>query len=81
MSITHQQHLALEGMYLKYGPAGIIKSDADEDIGTYWELVRAGYLKNLALLVGNADWHFILTPQGQKYTQTQCKSTTQGDSE
>ena len=65
---THRQHLILEGF--SSGQTNNYKNDSDDDMEDIWELVRAGYLKNLMLLGGNADWKFILTEKAVEYLDT-----------
>lgn len=47
------------------GPAE--KNNDDEDIGKYWELVRAGYLNNFVSIGVMWDWKFMLTDKATEY--------------
>ncbi|CAK0771786.1 hypothetical protein CCP3SC1AL1_580014 [Gammaproteobacteria bacterium] len=62
---THQQHLILEGF--SSGQMNNYRKDNDADMEDIWQLVRTGYLKNLVILSGNADWKFILTENAVEY--------------
>lgn len=61
---TYRQHKVIE--LVQRNGNRIDKFDSDEDIETYWELVRSGYLKNLVRLSG-ADWTFKLTEKAEEY--------------
>ena len=65
---TYRQHLLLEG--LNSGKISERRDNNDSDIEMFWELVRAGYLDNFALLGGNADWRFSLTTKALDYLQS-----------
>ena len=64
---THKQHLLLEEIYDNFGSMGVLKSCDEDDIEIYWELVMAGYLKNLVMLVGKKSWRFVFTENGEQY--------------
>lgn len=61
---TYRQHKVLEKV--QRNGDKIDKFNSDDDIEIYWELVRAGYLKNLVRLSG-ADWTFKLTEKADEY--------------
>jgi predicted transcriptional regulator len=49
---------------------GIFKSDLDNDMDSYWKLVRSGYIKNLISMGRpDIDWKFILTEKGEKFLE------------
>lgn len=60
---TYKQHKLLEEIYLD----GSIALYNNQIIDDYWELVRNGYLKNLASLMVKEDWIFKITEQGEQY--------------
>lgn len=65
---THNQYLVLKEIEDEGSSV-----DADNDnpqIEKYWELVRAGYLKNLVGFLN--DWKFILTEKAEEYLEEQC---------
>lgn len=64
---TYKQHKILENIDTN----GCVYATGEEDnIELYWELVRSGYLKNLAIVGGIADWKFILAEKGEAYLQS-----------
>lgn len=49
---------------------GIFKKNSDNDMDSYWKLVRGGYLKNLASIGRrDIDWKFVLTDKGEKFLE------------
>lgn len=42
----------------------------EDNIESYWVLVRAGFLKNLVTNLGDYEWKFIITNKGYKYLQS-----------
>lgn len=61
---THKQHKILQTINAM---GCMYRTGKEHDIELYWELVRAGYLKNLVTLSGMYEWKFILTEIAEKY--------------
>lgn len=59
---TFLQHNLLEFIEKK---GGSIRTTEHEDLDLHWELVRAGYLRNLVCLP--TGWKFDLTDKGTEY--------------
>lgn len=61
---TFKQHKILE----KIASVGTLFRKGDEDdIDDIYELVRAGYVKNLVCMSGGYDWKFINTEKADEY--------------
>lgn len=62
---THKEHLLLKKIFRTNGEQ---RTTEKEKLGTHWELVRKGYLKNLVTLP--SGWRFILTDEGREYLKS-----------
>lgn len=63
---TYRQHKLLEGIQ-SFGGKVYIKDSDEKKLDMYWELVRVGYLKNLA---GVSGWTFVVTEQAEEYLES-----------
>jgi hypothetical protein len=61
---TFRQHKILEKIAVV---DEVYRTGKEDDIELYWELVRAGYLKNLVNITGPYDWTFRITEQAEDY--------------
>ncbi len=65
---THRQHMILESVQTMGN--SIQKSNTDPDMDLYWELARAGYLKDFVTMSKGFDWSFELTEKGESYLKS-----------